>query len=319
MLQYPLSVPTSVTNPLVEKILFLSKVVETVPVTSQEQGQIFHRQIVQSSFFSAKIEGNTGQTPKEKKEIENCERALRMIKTFPPSIDLQQIQQIHSVILDEIDIDAGKFRVEQSGVFNSSGVAVYVTPDRQTLDAMLSIWIEKTNRTYSVTDQLVNSALLHYYFEKIHPFIDGNGRTGRILLQWCIRRSDLFGENILPIDLYFDMYRSTYYAYLEQNTRHVEEFVRFTLEGVIWSLERMLSDIKNPGDSTNKSSSLLPRREELLAIITDHPVCSFDFLSRRFPMVSVRTLAYDLEYLVKNDYIKKHGQTRGVRYSARKP
>lgn len=65
-------------------------------------------------------------------------------------------------------------------------------------------------------------------------------------------------------------------------------------------------------------SSLNPflKRQEIIAIIQDHPYISFDAIARRFPTVPKRTLAYDVMQLVKQHFINKHGVTRGACYSA---
>jgi len=60
----------------------------------------------------------------------------------------------------------------------------------------------------------------------------------------------------------------------------------------------------------------LPRREEIINIIKDHPYASADMIARRFPRTPRRTIAYDLQWLVRSNYITKHGNTRGVRYSS---
>lgn len=64
--------------------------------------------------------------------------------------------------------------------------------------------------------------------------------------------------------------------------------------------------------------NLLPRRQEIVYIIKDHPYISLENIARRFPMISKRTIAYDLQQLVKKNFVIKHGETRGVRYSAQK-
>jgi DeoR/GlpR family transcriptional regulator of sugar metabolism len=60
---------------------------------------------------------------------------------------------------------------------------------------------------------------------------------------------------------------------------------------------------------------LLPRRSEIVNIVKDHPYVSADEIARRFPMTPKRTVSYDINYLVRKEHIKKHGATRGVRYS----
>jgi hypothetical protein len=130
----------------------------------------------------------------------------------------------------------------------------------------------------------------------------------------------VFGQYVLPIEEYFDEHKADYYYYLEKNTRHLDGFTTFFVKGLIWSLERLLADIKNLGQDSGASAStsaLLPRRQEILQIINDHPECSLDFISRRFPTIPVRTIAYDVNWLVKHNHVIKHGETRGVVYSAK--
>ncbi|MEN8253732.1 MAG: hypothetical protein ABFQ62_05155 [Patescibacteria group bacterium] len=64
--------------------------------------------------------------------------------------------------------------------------------------------------------------------------------------------------------------------------------------------------------------NLLPRRQEIVYIIKDHPYISLENITRRFPMTSKRSIAYDVQQLVKKKFVVKHGDTRGVRYSAAK-
>ena len=62
-------------------------------------------------------------------------------------------------------------------------------------------------------------------------------------------------------------------------------------------------------------TNLPPRRQEILAIIQDHPYISFDAIARRFPSIPRRTLSNDVAQLLKQKRIKKYGVTRGVLYS----
>lgn len=62
--------------------------------------------------------------------------------------------------------------------------------------------------------------------------------------------------------------------------------------------------------------ALLPRREEILAVIREHPRCTFDFLGRHFAGTNPKTLHYDLQCLLKKSLIRKLGVTRGVVYEA---
>lgn len=63
--------------------------------------------------------------------------------------------------------------------------------------------------------------------------------------------------------------------------------------------------------------ALIPRRQEILAVLHDHPFLSFDGITRRFPRVPKTTLTYDVYQLVRQGLVIKHGVTRGACYTAR--
>lgn len=332
MLSYPYPVSTQFVSNQLTQIEFLAKVLSSVPISPTLTQDIFHRQILKSSLFSARIEGNnltlrdveSNASPGEdtrKRQIHNCMKALRHIRTFGSVLTLDSIKEIHAIVMDGLDPLRGVLRSEQSAIFDGTGSVIYLTPDRRTVDQMLSTWLFEANKEQGVREQLIDIARLHYYFEKIHPFSDGNGRTGRILLQWQLTRTGLFGEFTLPIDEFFEHARNAYYAYLERNTREVREFTSFVLEGIEWSLDHVLTDIKQtpvpdlPLPQNTSLMPLLPRRQEILAIIRDHPVCSIDGIARRFPTIPSRTISYDVQWLVSHGLVVKHGSTRGARYS----
>ena len=72
--------------------------------------------------------------------------------------------------------------------------------------------------------------------------------------------------------------------------------------------------LQNP-DLLQLTYALVPRRQEMLNIISDHPYLSFDTLARRFPRIPRRTLAYDLFKLLQAKLVRKHGVTRGACYT----
>jgi len=296
------------------KIEILAQAARHVPLSSDEKNHFFHQQLLKSSLFSARIEGNHGKSISEKLELSNILQAQDFIKKQTQALSREELKQIHSLILKNISAEAGRFRHEPSAIFDSFGNVVYLTPSPPEMQNMLDIFLAQSNQHSNWLNDLISSAFCHYYFEKIHPFIDGNGRVGRILLAGQLQNSQTLKDLILPIEEYFSDNRTTYYFHLEKNTRQLGAWVKFFLDGIIWSLEKYLADIKV---SKEKSvSHLPPRRQEILEIIKDHPYINLDGIARRFPTIPHRTIAYDVQQLTKKNLVNKHGETRGVCYSA---
>lgn len=329
MLAFPHTSASSRSNELIEEVLALSKALESMPVSGTTKRAIFHSQYLKSSLFSARIEGNTlvlGQlteaevlSPKEKqkREVGNILKALGHLSVWETPLTIGILQEIHAIVMNGLDSAQGKMRNEQSAIFDGQGSAVYVTPDPQTVHDMLSVLIAEWEKQRSMRGWLQNLGSFHYYFEKIHPFLDGNGRVGRILLHLTLAKAGLEKGYVLPIDQYIDEHRGQYYTFLEKNTRNVEDLEIFLLEGVIWSINAIFTDLKQSDDGQlHKTEGLLPRRSEIIAILRDHPLASLDFIARRFPTIPRRTLAYDMAWLVNKKLVMKYGQTRGVLYSA---
>jgi Fic family protein len=332
MLLFPHPLTISEYHETIQQIIVLSEVLRRMPVTADRQQAIFHQQLLKSSLFSARIEGNqltlpeattaklSGSRQKSHREINNVMRALRSLPSLSPPITLLSLLAIHAAVMHELSPQAGKIRVEDSAIYDQWGNVVYLAPAPAEVQSMLAVWLDELNRNLSTEEQLLQLVRTHYYLEKIHPFLDGNGRTGRIILQWQLRQTKLFGDYVLPIDEYLEKYRHDYYTHLEKNSRHCADMAHFMLEGIRWSLEAILHDVEYPAanhtsSAANNLTILLPRRQEIVAIVQDHPYCSLDMIARRFPTVSTRTIAYDVNYLVSQGYLVKMGATRGVRYS----
>lgn len=111
--------------------------------------------------------------------------------------------------------------------------ATFVPPPPAELGRLLSDW-ESFANTESEMPVLVQSALLHYQFESIHPFLDGNGRIGRLLVIVHLMNNDLIPRPLLYLSRYFEGQRDQYYAHL-QNVRENDDadpWICFFLKGI---------------------------------------------------------------------------------------
>ena len=337
MLQFPKIPQVSKFTDQIKKIENLATILEHIPLNIEQKQYVFHQETLKSSLFSAKIEGNTltledisktdltNPKTKKKQEISNVLNALQKLMTIKLPLSKETILQLHQIAMKSLRTDAGKIRSDSSAIFDQHGNIAYLTPSPTELNKMLKIFIKQLNiqPTLSLSDQLILIPACHYYFEKIHPFIDGNGRVGRLLVHYQLGITKLSSDYILPIDQYFNQHKSEYYYHLEKNTRNINDFITFFLEGVVWSFETILDDIKKlatePPSLDGKTTLLrsqLPRRQEIYSIIIDHPYISLDSIARRFPTIPRRSIAHDVNQLIKINLVNKHGQTKGVVYTA---
>ena len=94
---------------------------------------------------------------------------------------------------------------------------------------------------------LVTCALIHYQFETIHPFLDGNGRLGRLLITFYLCWKDVLHKPLLYISYFFKLHRQEYYDRLNavRERGDYEQWIAFFLRGVAWTSESALETVKN--------------------------------------------------------------------------
>jgi Fic family protein len=286
------------------------------------------KSVLKSSLYSARIEGNphtieeleksgwTDQKEKHKLEIANLYQALEYIlaQDWKADVTIDDLKKLHTVVMKGLHGEAGSLRSEPSAIYNSAGIAVYVCPLPHEIRELLSQFLVYCNQDFESLIP-IKAALAHVMFEKIHPFLDGNGRLGRLLIHLLFKKWEYDLRGLVPIEEYLEQHRQTYYDLLCENKSDRTEFVEFFLDGLIVSLEQALENKRNTVQNMPEDLlSLPPRRFEILNIIRDHQSTSYDFIKRRFINIPDRTLRYDLHELVKGGYIIRRGVTRGSVY-----
>ena len=287
----------------------------------QEAIALRRSSLLQSALFSARIEGN-GLTQedlefgvrgreKEKREIERLVTGYEAIDShFPNEFSKDWLRNLHKQIGADVLAEAGYFRTEESAIYNAAGIAVYLTPAPQTVPVLLDAWCTYVNT--SSDDPRCIAAVSHVWFEKIHPFLDGNGRMGRLISYAILKKHGFDYGGFVPIERYIDAERNSYYEFLGKETQDITDFVEFFLTALLRQANDSLAEIKKP--KTYPSTTLIPRQQEIASLISEQRGMSFNAIERRFLRISKRTLHYDLRELQKKGIIKKLGTTRGVVY-----
>lgn len=327
MLKFKFKETDKIKSLLVE-IKALKIVFEKITPLPHIEENLRRESLLKSSLFSAKIEGNpltlenvrdiseSGRDKTTSKlEVFNLLRAYRYVYSHNVSKSLTSnfIKNLHRIAMKNLSPDAGQFRKEPWAIFNQAGVVIYLAPAPFKFSKLMQDFLKFDQRLkYDIPTK---AAILQFLLEKIHPFADGNGRTGRLISAYLMNRGGYGFRGLVSIEEIIEKRRSDYYRVLEPQS-DTTLFVEFFLESFIEQAEAVLGMLSTRKEELPEDF-LLPRRQEILAIIKDHPYSSFDFISRRFPAVNHKTLHYDLKQLQVKGFIIKAGKTRGATYKER--
>jgi Fic family protein len=311
---------------LLQEIEVLRKVINILPILPSIEENMRRKSLLKSAVFSARIEGNKlnlqdilhNRVPQKdiaRIEIENINKALKFIYSSkaPKRLTKNLILKLHKFTMQNISSSAGLIRNEQSAIFNQAGIAIYMPPSPPELQDLIQKFIIMANN--SKEKAVINAAICHFAFEKIHPFLDGNGRVGRLLSIFISKLKGYDFRGLVSLEEYINSNRQAYYDLLTIQKKDITPFIEFFLESIAFGAERVVNKLKSRKEELPEDR-LLPRRREILEIIKDHKIVSFDFIKRRFRRVPDSTLHYDLRQLTKQNFVKKLGETRGALYSS---
>ena len=296
--------------------------INSLQISGPIRNRIERVSLLKSSLFSARIEGNpltldeieTTTDDVRKKEVKNILRAITYINTqIKPgdTITSKTLQQVHRLVIESLSPKAGRWRSEVSGIFNQVGVAVYLPPPPAEVSDLVNSLVDFVN-SKKEANSLVCALIAHLVFEKIHPFLDGNGRVGRLLMLVINHSRDWTFPVLVPVEEYIDEHKEGYYYHLDRGYQDIAGYLTYMLEAFLASTERLRIEITELINKTPLPVS--PRQEEIYQIVKDHRTTSFDFIRRRFLKVPERTLRYDLKKLIDKKLLRKIGQTRGTYY-----
>ncbi|MGE5196265.1 MAG: Fic family protein [Anaerolineae bacterium] len=175
---------------------------------------------------------------------------MKRLAEFPMSIRL--IKEIHEILLEGArgkEKTSGEFRKNQNWIGCPGSTLITASfvppPPKEAMDAMgeLELFLHKD----SELPLLINCAFIHYQFETIHPFLDGNGRLGRLLIIFYLYWKGALQYPLLYLSYYLKIHRQGYYDRLNlvRERGDYEQWIIFFLKGIIWTSESALQTIKN--------------------------------------------------------------------------
>lgn len=226
--------------------------------------------------------------------IKATEYALERVKELPLCSRL--IREIHAVLLGGVrgeEKNPGEFRQSQNWIGaqgSSLQTARYIPPNVEDMQVAVSE-LEKYINSDDSLDVLIQASLIHYQFETIHPFLDGNGRVGRLLITLFLMEKQALGSPSLYISYYLKKNRIEYYDRMSEvrNKDNYEQWIKFFLRAVRESADESVETIK-------KLSAL---HEQNLAVIESMGRAAknarilFSYLEQH-PIIDIRKTADEL-------------------------
>lgn len=166
--------------------------------------------------------------------------------------------------------------------------------------------------TLSDVDPLIKMAIIHHQFESIHPFYDGNGRTGRIINILYLVLKDLLDSPVLYLSQYIIETKSDYYRLLQRvrDTNQWEEWILYMLKDIEVTAQRTIKMVKSIKQLMQEYK--LKIREEfnfysqdLLNNLFCHPYTKIEFLEKDLKTTRLTATKY-LDKLTQSGYLEKH-------------
>jgi Fic family protein len=233
----------SVSTLLPETDLFLYAYVRKEAVLSS---QIEGTQSSLSDLLLFEMEQAPGAPLDDVVEVSNYVAAMehglaRLRGGFPLSSRL--IREIHAKLLSRgrgSSKDPGEFRRSQNWVGGSRpGIALFVPPPHTAVKDCISDLERFLHGTEDGLPAIIKAGLAHVQFETIHPFLDGNGRVGRLLITFLLCHAGVLREPLLYLSLYFKQHRADYYRLLDDVRKEGEweQWLEFFLQGVLETSE----------------------------------------------------------------------------------
>jgi Fic family protein len=209
--------------------------------------------------------------PRARREVTNYLAGLRFIenKANISAITHEDIFALHRILAEKVmdQGTAGRYRTIQVRVGG------YLPPPPHDVSGLMFELLQWWNKESVKLSPVLSSAILHYRFEAIHPFADGNGRAGRALALWELYRRGFDAHHIFSVDEFYWEDRPRYYQSLDAVRKSGEDltgWLEYTAEGLLKTLERVWTRVQVfSAQSTRKKFVLRPKQEQLLRLLRD--------------------------------------------------
>ncbi|MBC7936016.1 MAG: Fic family protein [Rhizobacter sp.] len=242
--------------------------------------------------------------------IRSMHHAIPRLEVLPLSSRL--LKETHAILLDGVRGEhklPGNFRSSQNWIGGASlNDAVFVPPPHNEVNRLMGDLENFIHNDEVQVPHLIKIAIAHYQFETIHPFLDGNGRIGRLLITLYLMENKIIDKPILYLSEFFEKNKALYYDNLT-NVRlknDMTQWIRFFLEAVVQTCEKATSSLKKimqlrqqcEGDKIIHFGKKAPNAKKLLDYLFTQPVITAQQVAETLGISLVSS------YKIIDDFIK---------------
>ena len=272
------------------------------------------RNLIKTIQSSLEIEGNTLSEEqitallenkrvlapkKDILEVQNAIKVYEQMNQFNP-FKLKDLEQAHGILMKDLLPNVGKLRATNVGIVKGSKVA-HIAPSGSIVKGLVTDLFKYLKTSKDL--MLIKSCVFHYEFEFIHPFVDGNGRMGR-LWQTLLLMQQYPVFEYLPVEHLVKQNQDIYYAKLSESDSkgNSTPFVEFMLEMILQALDELLQ-------SQNRTLTQVDRIELFKDEVGTESFNRKAYL-QHFKNISAPTASRDLKWAVDQNLLKKTGEQR---------
>lgn len=204
--------------------------------------------------------------------VKNAFEVYKKLSEFDP-YSLNDLKKAHGIMMGGLLLGAGELRTDSVGVFNEQGKVIHVAPPQEMVPELMKQLFDWLSN--SKANMLIRSSVFHYEFEFIHPFGDGNGRTGR-LWQTALLASWKPVFEWIPIESIIKDNQEEYYRAISLSTAEGKSnrFILFML-GII---KKAVSELAR--DTRNHQSHISNQIKALMSVIEVYPMSALELMGK---------------------------------------
>ena len=263
--------------------------------------------------------------PDDTRELLNYRSAFEFVSDCLDSgdpITEGLIREIHRKLVEGVrggKADPGNYRRIQNYVANSStGEVIYTPPSAVEVPIMMAEMVKWLNSDLDIHPVLI-SGIAQFQLVHVHPFLDGNGRTSRLLSTLCLYKAGYDFKRLFTISEYYDRDRPTFYKKI-QSVRENDMDMTGWLDYFITGLESQMIEVKERGEQVIRRDvlvqkhSLNERQSKALGYLLQNDKLTIQDFESLCPDVNRRSLQRDLKGMLDKQLISSEGATHHQEY-----